>query len=159
MHRVLMVCVVIFASCAYGDESDSGRRIQMLDIPANNATMAAAVQAAAEAFSEENLAGFLECFTASTSQKLRGKMAMTFVQHDVAMVVIDTQVLSETLNRGEIAVKYSVKLSERQYTCISRIGLLREFDGWKIAAERVVMTDMAPVVVRRPSCAGGRCPL
>ena len=159
--RKALLMFLLFAAGAHADESDSNfaGRVQMLDVAPANFTMAAAVQSAAEAASEENLAAFLNCFTPSAKRRLRDKMAMTFLQHSVSMTVIDTHVLAETKTRGEIAVKYDVTLSETRYTCISRVELAKEPDGWKINHEKVVIANTAAPQRRCFPCAGGRCRL
>ena len=150
-----LLVILLFAACARADEFNLADRVRMLDVPPASVTMESTLQAAAEAASDEDLAGFLDCFTADTKKRLRNKMLATFLQHSVDMTIVETHMLYETKTKGELAVKYNVRLSEQEYVCISKVACVKDAGGWKISSEKLLQRQV--VERRQPTCVGGRC--
>ena len=92
---------------------------------------------AVEAANSENLDGFVNCFTGSTKSKIRKQAAIRFVQHDVSMELLDTQVLKVSL----VAVK-------------------QENGYWLINSEKIQSYEHQSPSMCSPSryaCLGGTC--
>jgi hypothetical protein len=102
--------------------------------------MEACVLAAADAANAENLDGFLEHFTSGTQRKLRRKTAMVFVQGDFGLEILDCHVVETAENRGEVALRYRVSISERQMEIVATLAMRREDGYWKISSEKVTRT-------------------
>jgi len=85
---------------------------------------------AVEAANSENLDGFVNCFTGSTKPKIRKQAAIHFVQHDVAMELLDTQVIKAGKTTGEVAVKYRLVLSEDRFDVVSLVAMKQENGYW-----------------------------
>ena len=102
--------------------------------------MKACVLAAADAASAENLDGFLEHFTSGTQRKLRRKTAMVFVQGDFGLEILDCHVVETAENKGELALRYRVSISERQMEIVATLAMRREDGYWKISSEKVTST-------------------
>lgn len=120
----------------------------------------AQLNAAAEAATAEDLDGFAECFTKSSKAKIRKQAAFRFVQHAVAMEILDAQVLRHGGNSSQAAVRYRLSLSEDQYDVVSLVALRRENGYWRIQSERVQTYEHQSPRSCAPSryaCMGGTC--
>lgn len=120
----------------------------------------AQLNATAEAATAEDLEGFLDCFTKASKTKIRKQAAVRFVQHAVAMEVLDAQVLKHGGNSSQAAVRYRLSLSEDQYDVVSLVALKRENGYWRIQSERVQSYEHQSPRSCSPSryaCMGGTC--
>ena len=118
------------------------------------------VSQAAEMANAENLAGYLECFSASSQKKLRKEAAMLFTRHDVEMDLLDAHVVKEGPTKGEVAVRYRARLSDSSYDVVSLVAVKKENGYWKIAAEKVQEYECESPRSCHPSrytCLGGTC--
>jgi hypothetical protein len=118
------------------------------------------LNAAAEAATAEDLDGFADCFTKSSRAKIRKQAAFRFVQHAVAMEILDAQVLKHGGNSSQAAVRYRLSLSDDQYDVVSLVALKRENGYWRIQSERVQTYEHQSPQSCAPSryaCMGGTC--
>ena len=115
---------------------------------------------AVEAANSENLDGFVNCFTASTKSKIRKQAAIRFVQHDVAMELLDTQVIKAGKTTGEVAVKYRLVLSEDRFDVVSLVAVKQENGYWRINSEKIQSYEHQSPSMCSPSryaCLGATC--
>lgn len=145
------------------------------------------VRAAAKAINDENLDGFVECFSAKQRSRIRRQAAMMFVRHDLALDLLDSHVVSEAGDKAEIAVRYTLTLTDTSYDIVSILSLERQDGTWQIIREKLDSTtprgnagaslmrcgagnavptnrDAGPIRPedngrRRGGCASGRCGL
>ena len=118
------------------------------------------LSAVCKATSSEDLDAFLDCFTTSTRRKLRKPAALMFVQHDVAMELIDQEIIQQTENKAQVAAKYTTTRSGNRYTVLSVVDMQKEHGYWKIAKEIIQTVDHEPpasCTVSRYTCFGGQC--
>lgn len=118
------------------------------------------LSAVCEATNSENLDGFLDCFTTATRKQLRKPAAMLFVQHDLTMDLMDSQIIEQTESRSEAVVKYRTKRSDDTYTVVSLVDLRKENGYWKISKERIQTVEHSSPSMCSPSryaCFGGQC--
>jgi hypothetical protein len=118
------------------------------------------VSQAAEMANAENLAGYLECFSAGSQKKLRKEAALFFARHEVEMDLLDTHVIKEGPTKGELAVRYRAKVSDSQYDVISLVAVKKENGYWKISSEKVQEYECQTPRSCHPSrctCLGGTC--
>jgi len=115
---------------------------------------------AVEAANAENLDGFVNCFTGSTKSKIRKQAAIRFVQHDVTMELLDTQVLKAGKATGEVAVKYRLVLSRDRFDVVSLVKVKLETGYWRISSEEIQSYEHQSPNMCSPSryaCLGGTC--
>jgi len=127
------------------------------------------LESAATAASTENLEHFLGHFTESTARRMRRRLAMLFVTHEVSLEILDCQVMNCRDERAELAVQYRVGLSHERADVVARLQLTRIDGDWRINAERVQSIAEAPSSRFNSGgpagcgvlggCAGGRCPV
>jgi hypothetical protein len=118
------------------------------------------VSQAAEMANAENLAGYLECFSAGSQKKLRKEAALFFARHEVEMDLLDTHVIKESPTKSELAVRYRAKLSDSQYDVVSLVAVKKENGYWKIAGEKIQEYECQTPRSCHPSrytCLGGTC--
>ena len=118
------------------------------------------VSNAVEAANSENLDEFVNCFTGSTKSKIRKQVAIRFVQHDVAMELLDTQVIKAGKTTGEVAVKYRLVLSEDRFDVVSLVAVKQENGYWRISSEEIQSYEHQSPSMCSPSryaCLGGTC--
>lgn len=126
----------VVAAAALGPPARAEGRARMVDTSAEIAA-ADCVKTAAQAVCDEDLDGFVGCFTASQRPQLRRRAALLFVAHTLDLELIDSQVVSESDSAAELAVKYRVMLTEESYDIVSIIDLVKEDGAWRIAREQV----------------------
>ena len=115
---------------------------------------------AVEAANSENLDGFVNCFTGSTKSKIRKQAAIRFVQHDVAMELLDTQVIKAGKTTGEVAVKYRLVLTEERFDVVSLVAVKQENGYWRINSEKIQSYEHQSPSMCSPSryaCLGATC--
>jgi hypothetical protein len=115
---------------------------------------------AVEAANSENLDGFVNCFTGSTKSKIRRQAAICFVQHDVAMELLDTQVIKTGKTTGEVAVKYRLVLTEDRFDVVSLVAVKHENGYWRISSEKIQSYEHQSPSMCSPSryaCLGATC--
>lgn len=130
--------------------ADNGNEIAIRDCLSN----------AAEAANSENLDGFCECFTGSSRSKIRKQAALRFVQHDVTMELLDTQVIKAGKTTGEVAVKYRLVLSEDRYDVVAVVAVKQENGYWRINSEKIQSYEHQSPSMCSPSryaCLGATC--
>lgn len=130
--------------------ADSGTETDIRDCLSN----------AVEAANAENLDAFCDCFTGPARSKLRKQAAIRFVQHNVAMELLDTQVIKAGKTSGELAVKYRLVLSDDRYEVVSLVAVKRENGYWRIDMERIRSYEHQSPRMCSPSryaCLGGTC--
>ena len=115
-----------------------------------------------DAANAEDLEGFLDCFTAGMRSRIRKRLALRFVQHDVGMELLDFQIVTMAATRAEVAVKYRLTLSADRFDVVSLVSL-RQHDGtWRIDGERIQSCQQQSSAMysrSRPACAGPACRL
>jgi hypothetical protein len=118
------------------------------------------VSQAADMANDENLAGYLECFSSGSQNKLRKEAALLFTRHDVEMDLLDAHVIKESPTKGELAVRYRAKLSDSQYDVVSLVAVKKENGYWKISSEKVQEYECQTprsCLPSRYTCLGGTC--
>lgn len=95
------------------------------------------MKTAAQALADENLDGFIDCFTAKRRPGLRRKAAMVFVKHEIDLELLDSHLVDKTARKAELTVMYRATLSQQSYDVVSLITLETEDGDWLIAAEEV----------------------
>ncbi len=141
-------------------EATDTPRLRVSEDLSDPRTVRNCLSAACEAANTENLDGFLECFTSTTKRKLRKPAAVLFVQHEVSMELLDSQIIEQTEGRSEAAVKYRTKRSDDTYTVVSLVDLKKENGYWKISKERIQTVEHYSPSMCSPSryaCFGGQC--
>lgn len=115
---------------------------------------------AIEAANSENLDGFCQCFAGSSRTMIRKQAAIRFVQHDVSMELIDTQVIKAGKRTGEVAVRYRLVLSEDRFDVVSLVAVKQEDGYWRIASEQIQSYEQQSPRMCSPSryaCLGATC--
>ena len=107
-------------------EATDTPRLRVSEDLSDPRTVRNCLSAACEAANTENLDGFLECFTSTAKRKLRKPAAVLFVQHEVSMELLDSQIIEQSEARSEAAVKYRTKRSDDTYTVVSLVDLKKE---------------------------------
>jgi len=118
------------------------------------------VSQAADMANDENLAGYLECFSSGSQKKLRKDAALLFTRHDIEMDLLDAHVIKESPTKGELAVRYRARLSDSQYDVVSLVAVKKENGYWKIAGEKIQEYECQTPRSCHPSrytCLGGTC--
>ena len=128
------------------------QRITVSEDLSDNSSVSGCLAAACEAANAEDLVRFMDCFTASMQRKLRKPAAMLFVEHDVSLDLLATQVIKQTDQHSQVVVKYRVQQSEDCYTIISTLELEKESGGWKISREKIHRSDHQ----QKPQAESGR---
>jgi hypothetical protein len=141
-------------------EATDTPRLRVSEDLSDPRTVRNCLSAACEAANTENLDGFLECFTSTAKRKLRKPAAVLFVQHEVSMELLDSQIIEQSEARSEAAVKYRTKRSDDTYTVVSLVDLKKENGYWKISKERIQTVEHQSPSMCSPSryaCFGGQC--
>lgn len=115
---------------------------------------------AVEAANSEDLDGFVNCFTGGTKSKIRKQAAIRFVQHDVAMELLDTHVIKASNTTGEVAVKYRVLLTDDRFDVVSLVAVKQENGYWRIKSEKIQSYEHKSPSMCSPSryaCLGATC--
>lgn len=84
----------------------------------------------------ENLDGFLDYFAIGSQKKLRKEAALLFARHDITIALIDAHVFNGSGTKGELAVRYRVKLSDAQYDVVSLVTVRKEKGCRKNSTEK-----------------------
>jgi hypothetical protein len=164
--REFMVLAYLTLPCLPTTADDStvpmqrAPRLTVSEDLSHPASVEGRLSAVCHATNSEDLDAFLDCFTASTGKKLRKPAAIMFVQHDVAMELIDHTIIEQSENRAQAAVKYATTRSGRRYTVFSIVDMRKQHGSWKIAKENIQTIDYEPPAscnVSRYSCFGGQC--
>lgn len=159
MWRIVFMLVLMTAP-AFAQE-----RARMAD-NGDEIDLKALITTAAEAANTENLDGYAKCFVDQVQKKIRTRAAILFVQHDIAMEVLDSQILEQSQNKGEIIVKYRAVFTTQQFDIVSVVGLKKEKGEWKIAGEKIKTSQQqtmesscssTPIRVFGGGCANGQC--
>jgi hypothetical protein len=138
ISSALAVPIVIAVSAA--SVLADNPRITVAEDLSHSGDMKSCVMAAADAAAAENLDGFLEHFTTGTQRKVRRKTAMLFVQYDFGLEILDCHVIDCSEKKGELALRYLARLSERQVEVVAVLDMRRENGYWKISREKVTST-------------------
>ena len=77
------------------------------------------LKVAERAANEEDLAAYTSCFCLRLQNPMRRRIGLLFVQHDIALEIVDSHVLKQTETSGEIAVKYRASLSANTAEIVS----------------------------------------
>ncbi|MEI7929404.1 MAG: hypothetical protein WCH40_12705 [Verrucomicrobiales bacterium] len=97
-----------------------------------------AVETAANA---EDLDAYVECFSERLRKPLRHRIGMLFVKHEISMEILDSHVLESSELSAQVAVKYRARLSGRSYDVVSILGMIKEYDHWRINKETIHSTQ------------------
>jgi hypothetical protein len=122
------------------------------------------IKQAAAAASQEDLEGYVSCFTDSQKKDLRRKAALLPVRHMVTLELIDCHLVEETDSHATWAIKYIALLTDAGYDVVSLLHMHKENNGWKIHREEVETSESSQPAYesdssRRGGCAGGQCRL
>jgi|688.fasta_scaffold320419_2 hypothetical protein len=124
------------------------------------------INTAAEAANTENLDGYASCFATNAQKRIRTKAAILFVQHDITMEVLDSEILAQSPTKGEVIVKYRAVFTTQQFDVVSVVGLKKEKGEWKITGEKIKTSQQqtmessscsTPIRVFGGGCANGQC--
>jgi hypothetical protein len=152
-----LIPIVALATLAGGaaraaDEVKPGR-VKMVD-NSREAGIQDCVRRAAKAVCDEDLGGFLGCFTEKERSRIRRKTALLFVTHTLELEIVDSHVLGEAKGRAELAVNYQVRLTDQSHGVVSILDLTAEDGRWLIAGEQVQTVSRDPRDDRSASSAG-----
>ena len=160
----LTLCLTLICRPTMADEgsmpTDPRPRLTVSEDLSQPSSVQGCLSAVCNATNSEDLEAFLGCFTTSTRKKLRKPAALMFVQHDVAMEIIDHKIIGQTGNKAQAAVKYTTTRSGNRYTVLSMVDMQKEHGYWKIARENIQAVDYEPpasCTASRYSCFGGQC--
>ena len=129
------------------------------------------LQTAVQAANGEDLDSFIECFTPAVRVKMRRRMGLVFVQHDMMLDLIDDHVIHKTDSRAEVGVKYSLHLTGYRHELVAVLRLVRDSDAWLISSEKIEKSSSRPtgyagsmaeggnenLPQQLPGCRNGRC--
>lgn len=124
-----------------GDEVAYPPRIRVAPESGTETDIRDCLRQAVDAANAENLDGFVACFTTATRSKLRKPVALRFVQYDVTMELLDSQVITLAATTAELAVKYRLALSDDRYDVVSLVAMKEEQGTWRINTERILSYD------------------
>jgi hypothetical protein len=113
-----------------------------------------------EAANAENLESFCDCFTGTKQEKIRKMAAMRFVEYDVTMELLDSQVIKAGKTTGEVAVRYRLVLSEDRFDVVSLVAVKQENGYWRINSEKIQSYEHQSPSMCSPSryaCLGATC--
>jgi hypothetical protein len=145
---------------ATNGEASYAPRIRVAPASATETDIRDCLRRAVDAANGENLDGFVECFTVATRSKLRKPVALRFVQYDVSMELLDSQIITLAGPAAEVAVKYRLVLSDERYDVVSLVALKEEKGTWRINTEQILSYDHdAPGACSptRYACFGATC--
>jgi hypothetical protein len=86
---------------------------------------------------DQNVDGFLDCYTNSRKKKIQKQTAISFAQHEVEMDVDSIYVVKEGKTNGELIVRYTTTINKIKHKYVSLIQLKKENNYWKISSETV----------------------
>ena len=89
----------------------------------------------------EDLDAYVECFSERLRKPLRHRIGMLFVKHEISMEILDSHVLELSEQSAQVAVKYRARLSGRSYDVVSILGMIKEYDRWRINKETIHSTQ------------------
>ena len=133
-------------------------RVAMVIPDPDETDIADCLEMAVDAANKENFDGFLECFATSTRSAVRRQMALFFVQHDVAIDLVDKQLVTRERDRAELAVNYTTSLTGQEYEIVSFLRLVREDNRWVIRDESIVSRTVRSSSGSSSPCGPGGCP-
>lgn len=145
---------------AEASHAHSSPRIRVAAQNADETAIRDCLTNAIEAANSENLDGFCQCFAGSSRSKIRKQAAIRFVQHDVAMELLDSQVIKAGKTTGEVAVKYRLVLSEDRFDVVSLVAVKQENGYWRINSEKIQSYEHQSPSMCSPSryaCLGATC--
>jgi hypothetical protein len=131
-----------------------------------NSSIKDVLKTAEKAVNDEDLDAFMECFSPERQAVLRRRFGILFVEHEMGMEVSDSHVLSCDGESGELAVKYTFRLSSENVDIVALISFKKSDEGWKIIGENIRSSRSdAPVAYTPPparsgvmsGCASGSC--
>lgn len=164
----LGACLLVFGGWLPLPRVAADERPTMADT-STEADVRDCVRKAVKAVCDEQLATYLDCFTARQQARIRRQAALLFVSHALDLDLIDSHLLSEEKGRAELAVNYMVTLTDRSYTVISILTFSSEDGHWRISGETVLANPpvrgdssadaSGPVFRFGGGCANGRCGL
>lgn len=148
-----------------------GMAVADLDIPREEVRRC--LEAAAAAASTEDLDAYVRCFEARLRPKVRKTAGLLFTQFTVGVSIEDCHVLSGDETSCDVAVRYTMHLSDRSVDLLSIMTLKRVDDTWKIRKEVVRAWQKSTVADTpfpyggssvfsgdiRSSCSSGSCSL
>lgn len=85
---------------------------------------------------EQNINGFLDCFTNSKKKKIKKQTAIAF-SNEISMNIDSIRVLQEEKTKGELIVKYTIVVNTVKHKYLSLIQVKKEDNYWKINSETV----------------------
>jgi hypothetical protein len=143
------------------------------DLESQRGDVRRCLEATAAAASSENLDAYIECFDPRLRSHIRKTAGLRFAQHDVGISIEDFHVLSGDEASCEVAVRYTLSLSDRSFDLLSVLTLKRVESDWKIRRETVrawqesTVADSpfpyggcsASTASSRPPCSSGSCSL
>jgi hypothetical protein len=133
-------------------------RVAMVIPDPDETDIADCLEMAVDAANKENFDGFLECFATSTRSAVRRQMALFFVQHDVAIDLVDKQLVTRERDRAELAVNYTTSLTGQEYDIVSFLQLVRDDKRWVIRNESIVSRTVRRSSGSSSPCGPGGCP-
>lgn len=168
MTATIVASLALTSALAYSQQEGSSSSSEALFIRGQ-------IHKAAAACNREDLDAYADCFEKRRRDAVRRFAAPLFVQHALHMEIVDAHVISTKRERADVAVKYSVSLTEHKYEILSIVHLKRSHDAWLISREtiqsfvephRAVSSCMGGGCTRlgggcpiRSSCSGGTCGL
>lgn len=126
---------------AEAEESESSEsRPQMTELRQDNShgneSLKTFLTKLCEAASREDLDSYCSFFE-SSSPKSRKSAALAFAEHDVSMILLDSQVVSNTGTEAEVVVKYTLTFSRNTTIYLSVVNLKKIGNDWKIVNEKI----------------------
>jgi len=140
--------IVLASTIAYGQSESSASSGEAAAVKNRLADVAATCN-------REDLQAYAACFETRRRDTILRFAGPLFAQHALHMTIEDSHVMKVNKNHADIAVKYSISLTEHKFDILSIVHLKRSNETWLISRE----TIQSFVEPQRPSptCMGGSC--
>lgn len=156
MGRVLRLgaCLLVVVGQLAPPRAAADERPTMADT-STEADVRDCLRRAVRAVCDEHLSTYLDCFTVRQRNRIRRQAAILFVSHAIDLDLVDSHLLSDDGARAELAVNYTVTLTDQTHAVISILTFSSEDGDWRISGETV----LSNVPVRGDSSSGGSGPV
>lgn len=112
-------------------------RIGVAEVGGNRDDIRHCLETTAAAASSENLDAYVECFETRIRSQVRKTAGLRFAQFEVGVSIEDCHVLSCDKTTCDVAVRYTMHLSDRSFNYLS-VLTMKHLDGtWKIRKETI----------------------
>lgn len=124
--------LLFFLMCVVASASD---RLKVSDNSEETAVRDA-VEAAARAFTAEDLSAYQACFKESRRASVRRRTAVCFVENECSMEVAEMHVVEVGEEKASAVVKYRISSGLKQEV-VAEVHFVKDGDGWLIDRENI----------------------